>query len=198
MGFSIAVACGVPAVVGCPISLYEVGSNDAVVDASDAGDGGPVTTSNCPYTNEAVVQMLYGHPCDSTCADAFGAPRVVGSSEELVAVTAGQWRTCAGEVPWAADVIGIEFQAGCVLFLLHDAPDGGVVRGGDPSDEGTYNVLETTLNGSVTRSIEMFFPNWTWTVAATTSDCPHRMRLAGTDGGTSEFVGIPSSAPPLQ
>ncbi len=196
MGSMIAVAA--PAVLGCQIALMDdVGSDHSVLHTSEGSDAGPVTTSNCPYPGEAEVQALYGHPCDSTCADAFGAPRMVASSAELVAVTSGQWQTCAGEVPWAASVIGIEFQAGCTLFLLHDAPDGGVVRGVDPSDQGTYNVLETTLNGAVTRSIELFFPGYTWRVNVKTSDCPHRMVLTGADGGAAQFVGIPSAAPPL-
>jgi hypothetical protein len=192
----VMIAAGAPAVLGCQIALMdEMGSERSALHAVDAG---AVTTSDCPYVSEADVQALYGDPCASICAEAFGTPRVVKSSAELVAVTSGQWQTCAGEVPWAAAVVGIEFQAGCTLFLLHDAPDGGgVVRGIEPSDQGTYNVLETTLNGSVTRTVEMLFPTSTWTVAVTTSDCPHRMRLAGVDGGEGDFVGIPSARPPL-
>lgn len=183
------------AMLGCQVAVVDLGSNHAP-DAGGAGDAGPVTTSDCPYVSEAEIQALYGHPCTSTCADGEGPTRVVTTSVELVAVTAGRWIACTGQPPWAADVVGIEFQAGCTLFLLHDAPDGGVARGIDPSEQGTYNVLTTTAGGAVTREIELFFPSWTWRVTATTSDCPHSMRLVGPDGGAASFVGITAGTAP--
>jgi hypothetical protein len=94
-------------------------------------------------------------------------------------------------VPWASDVIGVEFQAGCTVFLLHEAPDGGgVVRGVMPSDQGTFNVIQTTLGSSVTRRVEIYFPAQTWSVAVTTSDCPHKMKLVDLAGGETELAGI--------
>ena len=188
------------AMLGCQVAVVDLGSNHAPEVGAGGGDAGPVTTSNCPYVTEAEVQALYGDPCNSTCAEGAGTPRAVMSSAELVAVISGQWRTCGGELPWDSDagsgVVGIEFQAGCTIFLLHDAPDGGVVRGIQPSDQGTYNVLETIQGSSITRRVELFFPGVAWTVAATTSDCPHRMALAALDGGGGDFVGIPSGLPP--
>jgi len=187
-------------IVGCQVGIVDLGDDGARRDAgTDAPiDLGPVTTSNCPVVTEAQVQALAGTTCTGACNDAFGPPRAVESSAELIAVTAGRWETCAGGVPWAADVIGIEFQAGCTLFLLHDAPDGGSVRGVTPDDQGTFNVIETSAGLSVTRAVEMYFPTWTARSRVTTSDCPHRMRLDVTDGGVTEFAAIPSKAPPLQ
>lgn len=116
---------------------------------------------------------------------------MVGSGAELVGVTATQWRTCSGEVPWSADVVGLEFQNGCTIFLLHDAPDGGVARGVLPQDQGNFNVIETTQGGSVTREIKLYFPTWTWRAAVTTSDCPQRMRFEGSPGERSaDFAAI--------
>lgn len=191
--------------LGCQVAVVDLGSTHAPdgggtggaggsPGAGSVGSGGPVTTSDCPQTTEAQVQALYGQPCASTCADGEGPPRVVGSSVELVAVTATRWRTCAGEVPWPADVVGIEFQNGCTLFLLHDAPDGGVARGVLPEDQGTFNVLETNAGGAVTRALDLYFPTWTWRVSVSTSDCPHRMRLTGAKGA-ADFTGIQSASP---
>jgi hypothetical protein len=183
------------AALGCQVSVVDLGSNRP---AGTGGAPGPVTTMDCPYTDEAEINALYGQPCASTCADDAGPPRVVHSSVELVAVTAGRWLTCAGQAPWAADVIGIELQAGCTLFLLHDAPDGGVVRGITPSDQGTYNVVETTFEGATTRVLQLYFPDFTWRVTVTTSDCPHRMRFVGPDGGEIDFVAITAAAGPIE
>jgi hypothetical protein len=187
-------------VLGCQVAVVDLGSNHPVSAGGTGGasDAGPVTTMDCPYTNEAEIQALYGHPCTSTCADGQGPPRVVASSVELVAVTTGKWLTCTGEVPWPNGVVGIEFQDGCTLFLLYDAAAGGVTRGIAPTDQGTYNVVETTYEGSLTRTVELYFPTWTWRVAVTTSDCPHSMQLAGEDGGVTTFVAVTSTAPPSQ
>ncbi len=119
--------------LGCQTVTVDLGSNER-----DAGSGGggssaplpvsglvPVTTSDCPSVTEAEVAQIYGYPCVTTCAAALGTPRAVASSTTLEALVSGQWRTCAGATPWAADVVGIEFQAGCTIFLLHDAPDAG-------------------------------------------------------------------------
>lgn len=193
------------AALGCQIAVIDLGSTrpldhgDAGADAAGTGTGGapvgPVTTLDCPEATEAEIQALYGQPCASTCAAGEGTPRVVGSSAELIAVTATRWRTCAGEVPWPAGVVGLEFQNGCTLFLLHDAPDGGVARGVLPEDQGTFNVIETTLGGSVTaRAIELYFPTWSWRVSVTTSDCRHRMRLVGSHGGATDFAAITSTS----
>jgi hypothetical protein len=192
--------------VGCRIAVVDLGSNHAIVgnDAgndtgADAGADGPiepVVTSDCPGVTEAEIEALYGHPCGATCASAEGAARVVGSAAELVAVTATQWRTCSGEVPWEPDVVGLEFQPGCTIFLLHDAPDGGVARGVLPSEQGNFNVIETTVGGSVTRELELIFPTWTWRVAVTTSDCPQRMRFEGSPGSSADFAAIASAPGP--
>jgi len=166
------------AALGCQIAVIDLGSTrpldhgDAGADAAGTGTGGapvgPVTTSDCPEATEAEIQALYGQPCASTCA---------------------------GEVPWPAGVVGLEFQNGCTLFLLHDAPDGGVARGVLPEDQGTFNVIETTLGGSVTaRAIELYFPTWSWRVSVTTSDCRHRMRLVGSHGGATDFAAITSTS----
>ncbi|MEP7122365.1 MAG: hypothetical protein ABJE95_15695 [Byssovorax sp.] len=184
--------------LGCQIAVVDLGSNHAIsgADAGADADGAsdPVITSDCPSVTEAQIATFYGHPCDSTCSNAIGPARVVGSAAELVAVTSTQWRTCAGEVPWPADVVGLEFQPGCTIFLLHDAPDGGVARGVLPDDQGNFNVIETTSNGSVTREIELYFPTWTWRASVTSSDCPHRMTFEGSPGKSADFAAI-SSAP---
>ncbi len=122
----------------------------------------------------------------------------MASSVELVAVTAGRWRTCAGSLPWAADVSGNEFQAACNIFLLDEAPDAWVARGVLPEEQGTFNVVSTTAGDVTTRALDLFFPTWTLRVGLTTSDCPHAMRWSQKGGDDPDFVGIPSSAPPLQ
>ncbi len=100
-------------------------------------------------------------------------------------------------------MVGIEFQAGCTIFLLHDAPDAGtgrdagVVRGIDPSDQGTYNVIETRVGLLVSHAIEVNFPSGSWRATVTTSDCPHWMRLAPEGGPVLDLAAIPSSHPPL-
>jgi hypothetical protein len=190
------------ALLGCEAAPVDLGSN-AVADAGGGGGAGgtapaPVVTSDCPSATEAELEALRGSPCDSTCAMTGGTPRDVAGAVELVAVTAGRWRTCAGPVPWAADVVGIEMQAGCTLFLLHDAPDGGVSRSVLPEEQGTFNVVSTTLGGATTRALDLFFPGWTWRVEVTTSDCPHRMSWTRDGGAGPAFAGIPSPSPPLQ
>ncbi len=182
--------------LGCQFDPIDLGSNHR--DAGTLPDAGPVTTSDCPTVSEAELTALAGTPCDSTCATTGGTPRIVTSSAELLAVTDGRWQTCGGAVPWAADVIGIEFQAGCTLFLLHDVPDAGVARGVEPDDQGTFNVITTTSGETTTRSLQLFFPTWSWHVGVTTSDCPHRMRWSAAGGGEVDFVGIPSTSPPIQ
>jgi hypothetical protein len=180
--------------LGCQFALVDLGSNDAGIP-----DAGPIITSDCLTVSEAEINALYGSPCASTCAMTGGAPRVVTSSAELIAVTAGRWLTCGGEVPWAADVVGIEFQVGCTLFLLHDAPDSGVARAVLPDEQGTFNVVTTTSGGVTSRALDLFFPTWTWRVQVTTSDCPHRMRWSheGADAET-DFVSITSGSSPGQ
>jgi hypothetical protein len=187
------------ALLGCQFDPVDLGSNDAGLPDAGLPDVGPGTTSDCPAVTEAEVQALYGDPCASTCAMTGGAPRVVTSSVELVAVMAGRWQTCAGAVPWPADVVGIEFQAGCTLFLLNDVPDGGLARSVSPGEQGTFNVVTTTAaGGGVTRAVDLFFPTWTWRVDVSTSDCPHRMRWSRPGGGETDFVGVTSTSPPLQ
>jgi hypothetical protein len=192
------------ATIGCEVAVVDLGSNhpdaggaggDGGLDAGTGGSTGPVTTSDCPGVTEAEQQVLYGHPCGgSTCADAMGAARVIGSAAELASVLETQWRTCAGDVPWPAGVVGLEFQPGCTIFLLHDAPDGGVARGVLPEDQGNFNVVETKLGDAVTRTLALYFPTFTWEVAATTSDCPHRLLLTGAHGSTVGFAAV-SGAP---
>jgi hypothetical protein len=177
------------ALLGCQFAPVDLGSTDA-----GRPDASPAVTSDCPTVSEAEISALYGSPCASTCAMTAGAPRAVTSSIELVAVTAGRWQTCGGDVPWAQDVVGIEFQAGCTLFLLHDAPDAGVARGVQPDEQGTFNVVTTTSGGVTSRALDLFFPAWTWRVEVTTSDCPHWMRWRRPSGAETIFVGIPSAS----
>ena len=184
------------ATLGCQFDPVDLGSNHP--DAGALHDAGPVTTSDCPVVTEAEVEALAGSPCSSTCVMTGGTPRVVSSSAELIAVMDGRWQTCAGAVPWAPDVVGIEFQNGCTLFLLHDVPDAGIARGVDPDDQGQFNVLTTTWGETTTRSLELFFPTWSWHVGVTTSDCPHRMTWSVEDRGGVSFVGIPSQTSPIQ
>jgi hypothetical protein len=184
------------ATLGCQFDPVDLGSNHP--DAGAPHDAGPVTTSGCPYVSEAEIEALAGTSCDSTCAGTGGTPRVATSSDELIAATAGRWQTCGGAVPWPPDIVGIEFQNGCTLFLLHDVPDAGVARGADPDDQGTFNVITTTSGATTTRSLQLFFPTWTWQVGVTTSDCPHRMVWSTQRGGEVSFVGIPSSSPTIQ
>ena len=197
-----ALFSSVGAMLGCQVDVVDLGSNhaiagnDAGADAGADGPTGPVITSNCPGVTEAEIEALYGHPCAATCASAAGPARVVGSADELVAVTATQWRTCSGEVPWDSDVVGLEFQPGCTIFLLHDAPDGGVARSVLPSEQGNFNVIETNAGGSVTRAMELHFPTWTWHVAVTTSDCPQRMRFDGAPGSSADFAAIANAPGP--
>jgi hypothetical protein len=175
--------------LGCQFAPIDLGSTDA-----GSADANPVVTSDCPTVSEAEINALYGSPCATTCSTTTGAPRVVGGSIELVAVTAGRWLTCAGDVPWAQDVVGVEFQAGCTLFLLHAAPDAGVARGVMPDEQGTFNVVTTTTSGGVTSlALDLFFPAWSWRVEVTTSDCPHWMRWRR-EGTETDFVGIPSAS----
>jgi hypothetical protein len=176
--------------LGCQFTAVNLGSNDA-----GSTDASPVVTSDCPTVSEAEINALYGSPCAATCTMTGGAPRVVTSSTELVAVTAGRWLTCGGDVPWAQDIVGIDFQPGCTLFLLHDPPDGGVARGVLPDEQGTFNVVTTTSGGVTSRALDLFFPAWTWRVEVTTSDCPHRMHWQRQRAGTeTDFVGIPSAS----
>jgi hypothetical protein len=93
----------------------------------------------------------------------------------------------------------VQFQAGCTVFLLHEAAgDAGVVEGVTPGDQGTFNVLETTEGAKVTRALEPFFPSWTWTVSVVTSDCPHGMTFTEADGGKAVFSAFTTKTPPLQ
>lgn len=200
-----AFGCGLAVastLLGCQVAVVDLGRTS--VDAgAEAGTGTPIaleplSTQDCPTVSELEVSKFYGKPCDSTCADGNGPPRDIASPAELVGVTSARWRTCAGDVPWAADVVGIEFQPGCTLFLLHDTPDGGTVRGTMPADQGQFNVIEPWSGTSVARPIELYFPHSTynnWRVSVTTSDCPHRMRFEGADGGAIDFTGIPSAGP---
>ncbi len=200
LGTAVGLFAALGAMLGCQVSVVDLGSNHAV-PGTDAGADtapdvatGPVVTSDCPGVTEAQIAALHGQTCAATCASVEGPPRGIASAAEIIAVTATQWRTCSGKVPWPADVVGLEFQPGCTIFLLHDAPDGGVARGVLPEDQGNFNVIETTLDGVVTREIELFFPKWTWRVAVSTSDCPQRMRLEGPPGSVAAFAAI-SSAP---
>lgn len=194
-----------PLVAGCEVAIVDLGSNHggaagqggSTPDAGTAGgmiSTGPVTTEDCPALTEAQAEVFYGHPCNGDCSTSFTAPRAVGSAAELVAVMQTQWRTCSGEVPWPAGVVGLELQPGCTIFLLHEAPDGGVARGVLPEDQGNFNVVETTFGDAATRSLVLYFPTFTWAVSAVTSDCPHRLRFTSGDGGVTDFAAV-SSAP---
>jgi hypothetical protein len=192
-------------VLSCAVTDVDLGNDRVRVTGAggSAPDAGPVTISDCPALTEAQAEAFYGTPCASTCADSMGPARVVKSSAELEAVISGRWQTCAGDVPWTYDAgsnaVGIQFQAGCTVFLLYEAPGNtGIVEGVMPDDQGTFNVLETTDGTSVRRSIELFFPSWTWIVDVATSDCAHGMTFTGADGGTTRFSGFASSSPPLQ
>jgi hypothetical protein len=201
-----AVAFGIALSVcaACSVEVVNLGDDGPRPATHDAGTP-TTTTSGCPDVTEAEAQALAGTSCASVCAEGAGAARSVGSAAELFAVIAGRWQTCGGDVPWASSVVGVEFQNGCTLFLLHASPDGGTVRGVDPSDQGTFNIVEATTGTRVARSLELFFPSLTWSVDVTTSDCPHHMELrprggdAGApDGGAVELTAISSTTPPLQ
>lgn len=202
-GWLAAIAALMP---GCQVVAVDLGSNEPLIvhheslpDAGSIDSGsGPVVTADCPRVSQVDVEALFGHPCATTCESGEGPTRVVGSAAELFAVTATRWRTCAGDVPWAADVVGFEVQSGCTLFLLHDAPDGDVVRGIEVDDQGTFDVVETRDGDAVTRLLEFHFPKGTWRAAATTSDCPHHLHLDRGDAGPLDFVGIPTTSPPIK
>ena len=190
----------------CTVSTVDLGSNQADVERDagtkdplpDAGDPGPVTTSVCPAVTEEEVEQLYGFPCVSSCATGEGSARSVGSAAEQFSVMATQWQTCEGEVPWASDVIGMEVQAGCTLFLLHRASNGDVVRGVDSSDQGTFDIVETRLGDAVIdRSIHLHLPSFDGVVKVVTSDCPHSMVITKLDGSLIRFAAIPSKSPPI-
>ncbi len=188
----------------CSIQTLDLGDDRARATIGDAGHA-TTTTSGCPDVTEAQAEALAGtSSCASLCAQGAGAPRAIGSAAELFAVLAGRWQTCGGAAPWPSDIVGIEFQNGCTLFLLRAAPGGGTVRGVDPDDQGTFNIVETTTGTTVSRSLELFFPSFTWAVDVTTSDCPHHLELRSLaptgplDAGTVELEAIASTTPPLQ
>jgi hypothetical protein len=153
---------------------------------------------------DSAIAMIGGGPCPATCGDAFGAVHAASSGAELEALVSGQWRTCSGTPPWevahdgSPSAVGLEFQAGCTLFALYDAGDAGVVRGVEPDDQGTYDVVETSSGASVTRSLALHFPSGTWTVTTTTSKCPHHLRLAREGAPELDFAGITSKPSPAE
>jgi hypothetical protein len=188
-------------VLGCQAVTIDLGSNHP--DAGTGGEPAPsMTSATCPALSDSEGTAMEGKPCPATCAEGAGTPRVVSSGAELEAIVSGRWQTCSGTPPWDAGAVGLEFQAGCTLFVLYDAgsePDAGVVRGVGPDDQGTYDVVETTAGASVTWSLALHFPGGTWAATVTESDCPHHLLLARgpAEGGDLAFAGM-AGASPLQ
>jgi hypothetical protein len=194
--------CVVAAMSGGCRAEVDLGSNLAPL----GHDGGPDSPTpidlsqhvekDCPVVSETEAEALRGTTCESTCGDPWGDTRLMTSAKELVAVTRGSWRLCAGVSPWPADVVGIELQAGCTVFLLHDA-DGGVSRSIDPAEQGTFDVIESrigTLHGYV---IDIHVPSGNLRAHVTVSDCPNRLLLTPDGAVPLDFsvaLGGPSPA----
>ena len=202
------------AVFGCRTVSIDLGSNDAGArdaDARDAGardagggggaggsGSGPAITWTCASPSDDSAPL---DPCASTCAEGLGAPYAFSLAADLVAQLYGPWQTCAGggALPWAPDVMGIDFQPGCTVFLLHDAPDGGAfVRGITPDDQGSFDVLETDQAVLAGRLLRLNLPTWSRIVQITTSRCPHILRFELDGGNAVDFAAVPTPYPPAR
>jgi hypothetical protein len=203
-GAALSIAAAALA-LGCGTVTIDLGSNhtDAGPIPGDGGGGSsPGTLATCPPLTDSDSARP---PCPATCAQAFGAPQAVSSGAELEARVTGRWMTCSGTPPWevareggapqTSGAVGLEFQAGCTLFVLYDAGD-GVVIGGEPDDQGTYDVVETSAGGSVPLSLALHFPTGTWTATAATSDCPYQLQLAIEGASELDFASITTSYSP--
>ena len=199
-GASVAAALA----LGCGTVTVDLGSNyiDAGTDTGTGSTGGgggasPVATATCLPLTDLQLDKDASPPCPATCADAFGEAHVVSSGGDLEAWITGRWLTCSGAPPWdVADdgAVGLEFQAGCTLFVLYDGGDAGILRG---NEQGTYDVVETPSGAAVTRSLALHFvETGTWSVTPTMSDCPYRLRLVPEGGPELDFAGITDTPNP--
>jgi hypothetical protein len=187
--FIVALVCA-----ACDTPTVDLGSNRILVAASDASDANAPSDAparECPVLTEAELVTLRGSAtCSSTCGGEPSPVRSVSSAKELVATFEGQWLLCAGSGPWPSDVAGIEFDPGCIVFLLTEDDNGNLVRVADVAHQATFDVLSTS-SGYV---LALNLASGELDVDVVTSDCPNRLRLTSSEV-TLDFC-APANRPP--
>jgi hypothetical protein len=193
-GMRLSYAVGLVALASaCNGSELHLGAVDAA--PASTSEAAVAESLACPPIDEAQYLVLRGTTCAGVCTDGLGAPRALASPDEVAAALAGRWTFCSSTLG-PADVVGIELDPGCVVYLLRADASGALVRGADARYQGTFDVV---TRGASVEGIALHLATGDLRADVSASGCLGRARLAFIDGGTLDLASLDSldaSTPP--